>query len=361
MEMKQNPNSLPLSIMDPTKKQELLSEFPNVKLSYENVVHKKVGEYDFAVAIPRGKRCFAWFSMYEDKPACYLMELSSRKEVESIRVYTSPTSISFHWKLSLGTILYGTLFKQNHFAMEDVLFYQGKSLQNTNTTWREKLDIFQKINKDIQPGGQILFGLPIMKERLDEILNDKTEHYPIFMIHFRKYTQFNYSFSLLYSKIEGQSISTSPIIQNNRHIPNPNPNPNQIPNQIPNQNQNQNHKKTNTHTHQNKPNQPERRERESVFKVMADIDPDIYHLYSLETGEFVEVACIPDYKTSVLMNKLFRHIKENENLDALEESDDDEEFENIQEDKFVDLEKEYKMKCGFHYRFRKWYPIQVIN
>jgi hypothetical protein len=350
MEMKQNPNSLPPSITDSTKKQELLSEFPNVKLSYENVVHKKVGEYDFAVAIPRGKRCFAWFSMYEDKPACYLMELSSRKEVESIRVYTSPTSISFHWKLSLGTILYGTIFKQNHFAMEDVLFYQGKSLQNTNTTWREKLDIFQKINKDIQPGGQILFGLPIMKERLDEILNDKTEHYPIFMIHFRKYSQVNYSFSLLYSKIEGQTISTSPIIQNNRQIPNPISNPNS--------NYNPNPKKTNTH--QNKPN-PERRERESVFKVKADIDPDIYHLYSMETGEFVEVACIPDYKTSVLMNKLFRNIKENENLDALEESDDDEEFENIQEDKFVDLEKEYKMKCGFHYRFRKWYPIQVVN
>ena len=352
-------------ITDPTKKQEVLSEFPNVKLSYENVVHKKVGEYDFAVAIPRGKRCFAWFSMYEDKPACYLMELSSRKEVESIRVYTSPNSISFHWKLSLGTILYGTLFKQNHFAMEDVLFYQGKSLQNTNTTWREKLDIFQKINKDIQPGGQILFGLPIMKERLDEILNDKTEHYPIFMIHFRKYSQFNYSFSLLYSKIEGnhtgQSIYTSPIIQNNRYIPNHNPitNTNHNPNHNPNPNPNT--KKTNTHHTNTNNTYTERRERESVFKVRADIDPDIYHLYSLETRDFVEVACIPDYKTSVLMNKLFRSIKENDNLDALEESDDDEEFENIQEDKFVDLEKEYKMKCGFHYRFRKWYPIQVVN
>ena len=35
------------------------------------------------------------------------------------------------------------------------------------------------------------------------------------------------------------------------------------------------------------------------------------------------------------MNTLFRNIKENQNLDALEESDDEEEFENISLDKFV--------------------------
>ena len=40
-----------------------------------------------------------------------------------------------------------------------------------------------------------------------------------------------------------------------------------------------------------------------------------------------------------MMNSLFRTIKENDNLDLLEESDDDEEFENIQIDKFVNLEK----------------------
>ena len=37
------------------------------------------------------------------------------------------------------------------------------------------------------------------------------------------------------------------------------------------------------------------------------------------------------------MNSLFRNIKENGNLDLLEESDDEEEFENIALDKFVYL------------------------
>ena len=56
-----------------------------------------------------------------------------------------------------------------------------------------------------------------------------------------------------------------------------------------------------------------------------------------------KLACIPDFTTSVKMNKLFRNIKENKNLDALEESDDEEEFEDTSEDKYVDLSKNILM------------------
>jgi hypothetical protein len=44
-------------------------------------------------------------------------------------------------------------------------------------------------------------------------------------------------------------------------------------------------------------------------------------------------------------------------LDALEESDDEEEFENDKEDRFVDLNKVLKMQCCFHPKFRKWVPL----
>ena len=91
------------------------------------------------------------------------------------------------------------------------------------------------------------------------------------------------------------------------------------------------------------------------FNVKADLQNDIYHLYEDDT--YVDVAYIPDYKTSVKMNRLFRNIKENENLDALEESDDEEEFENEKEDRFVDLEKVLKMQCYLHSKFRKWVPL----
>ena len=46
-------------------------------------------------------------------------------------------------------------------------------------------------------------------------------------------------------------------------------------------------------------------------------------------------AMIQSYKKSVYMNKIFRLIKEKDNLDYLEESDDDEEFENISPTKFL--------------------------
>jgi hypothetical protein len=44
-------------------------------------------------------------------------------------------------------------------------------------------------------------------------------------------------------------------------------------------------------------------------------------------------------------------------LDALEESDDEAEFENEQLDKFVDLEKSVAMNCFYHSKFKKWCPV----
>ena len=77
--------------------------------------------------------------------------------------------------------------------------------------------------------------------------------------------------------------------------------------------------------------------------------------------EYVGVACISNYNLSVMMNSLFRKIKENQNLDALEESDDEEEFENNKEDKFVYLDKVYNMVCQCNYRFKKWVPVKVAD
>ena len=69
-----------------------------------------------------------------------------------------------------------------------------------------------------------------------------------------------------------------------------------------------------------------------LFLVKATICDDIYILYTKHKNELQQHASpiISDYKTSIFMNKLFRNIKENDDLDKLEESDDEEEFENIQ-------------------------------
>ena len=73
------------------------------------------------------------------------------------------------------------------------------------------------------------------------------------------------------------------------------------------------------------------------------------------------IAAVTSYKQSVMLNNLFRTIKENANLDLLEESDDEEEFENIAEDKYVDLKKEISFKCVYLKYYKSWKPLVQMN
>jgi hypothetical protein len=95
-----------------------------------------------------------------------------------------------------------------------------------------------------------------------------------------------------------------------------------------------------------------------MFKVKAGLAADTYYLYNVSDDAYIGVAMVPTYKCSVMLNGLFRTIKENGNLDLLEESDDEDEFENTQLDKFVDLEKTILMECVFLKKFQKWQPMQ---
>jgi hypothetical protein len=61
------------------------------------------------------------------------------------------------------------------------------------------------------------------------------------------------------------------------------------------------------------------------------------------------------------MNTIFRNIKENHNLDLLEESDNEDEFENENVNKYVYLNKEFNMECVYNEKFKKWTPIKVVD
>jgi hypothetical protein len=99
-----------------------------------------------------------------------------------------------------------------------------------------------------------------------------------------------------------------------------------------------------------------------TFLVKAQPEEDIYHIFSTtKERTFVGIALIPTYTTSVMMNSLFRHIKENNDLDALEESDDEEEFETDDNLKHVFLDRVIKMECEYNGKFKKWIPLHVID
>ena len=62
-----------------------------------------------------------------------------------------------------------------------------------------------------------------------------------------------------------------------------------------------------------------------------------------------------------MMNKLFRNIKENANLDSIEESDDEEEFQDSREDKYVYLDRSFKIKCEYNHKFKRWIPVSLAG
>ena len=62
-----------------------------------------------------------------------------------------------------------------------------------------------------------------------------------------------------------------------------------------------------------------------------------------------------------MMNKLFRKIRENDNLDLVEESDDECDFENTEEYRYVDLTKSVLMECVFNPKFKQWTPIRIAD
>ena len=67
-------------------KETVLNDFPNIKLSYENITHNKVYKSDIIMAIPEGRKSFAWFTTYNDKNVCLIMELSENKQITNIKI-----------------------------------------------------------------------------------------------------------------------------------------------------------------------------------------------------------------------------------------------------------------------------------
>jgi len=300
----------------------LLKEFPNIKLSYETNVHKKVYS-DFVLAIPDGKKYFAWFTNFKCQNVCILLEISENKKICKLEF----AQCCFHNELSYGTIFYGSITKYQNirvFCTEDIYYYKGKNV--SLYSYDIKLDLFSQIySSEIKQlsyfNNNIIFGLPIISNLFSTLVNNiELLPYTIKYIQFRKNDAVNRIENMVYSKdINSRYNNTS----------------------------------------------KKQEFKETVFIVKPDIQNDIYHLYycdSMNNNEILyDTAYIPDYKTSVMMNKLFRNIKENENLDALEESDDEDEFENENIDKYVHLDRKYNMVCLYNAKFKKWFPYRLAK
>tara|TARA_Y100000817_G_C16856040_1_gene544035 strand:- start:823 stop:1740 length:918 start_codon:yes stop_codon:yes gene_type:complete len=282
------------------EKEHILSDFPNIELSYE--IHKKV--HEIFLTIPKGRKYFAWFRHWGKHPVCFILSLHRGKIIQDIEIRTC----CFHRYLCIGkgTILYGTIFSEgDFFNVEDIFYCKGEKIRRGDEF--EKMDILCNVfNNYIKQfafsNRDLVFGLPIIDQNYNNLLA-KVDNLP-------------YDLYCIQCRSRRGGIY-------NRKI--------------------------------------KRKTQYGIFCIKATVDTDIYSLYCLDrNGKCVQygIADIPDYKTSCLMNGLFRNIKENRNLDLLEESDDEDEFENTDEAKYVDLDKEIIMQCVYNSSFKRWRPLK---
>ena len=353
----------------------LIKSFPHeIKFSYEKSTHKKVLS-DLYVIIPKGRKYFVWFTHHDRKNVCLFLEICNRTH-NILNIFYR--YVSFHDVLSYGTIFYGTLFRQGQaqdeiFSVENIYYYKGQNIQEH--TYESKL----KVIKDIFDTGlryntrfrihpsqkSIVFGIPVIATSFDEAIRIAEKlPYAVYSI------QYRYVKTSATDMTEYYLFGGGERIERNERNNNNNNNNNNIKIEIIEKVEKQDKVEKQEIRKVSAP-QTSTSTNTRLFYIKPDLQNDIYYLYdtkaftlsSLEGSSIISknIAHIPDYKTSVLMNKLFRNIKENRNLDALEESDDEEEFENIQIDKFVDLNKIYKMRCNFNYKFQAWVPVQVVE
>lgn len=352
----------------------LKNRFPQINFSEISKKRASIFQTDGKyMAIPRGKKYYAWFTFYKTYNVCVFINKATG-DLFYEKVSYSP--------LSLGTVLYGTLVDyKTHFISENIFFYEGRPVEKCNI--EQKLDLFLKMMR-LTPSSEgyimpqktkisiapmwcgivppsfycettthHIFELcdavsleitPAKKNGLENLQNSERRERSDFTTPSRGAAP-PQSFEIKKDKIIKNSQNThfttpsrgaaGKIVKSAETAPPP--------------------------TQEKISNKPQQTR---IFFVKADITNDIYHLYVKTDRELPNqhnlkhhsIAFIPDYKTSVYMNKIFRKIRENDNLDYIEESDD-EDFEDTRYDKYVYLDKIERMTCVYNYKFKKWVPV----
>lgn len=295
------------------KTYELLEkQIPNLKLYNESFLHNKVSLYtEYLRIIPKGKKAFLWFKRYNNNNLTYLLETKHNK-IMNIYQYKS----CFHKYLTngIGTILYGTYTQYNNknvFIIEDISYYKGIDITHESLYTKLNLyaDLLQyniqqvaytKYDILVTPTYLKLVNSHLDNNKLSNIINTINKPIPIYSIQLIKN---NKIYKVLYSKLHTEYIH--------------------------------------------------------YYYIKAKIQNDIYVVLNKDKQE-VSTASIPSYTISCLMNKHFRNIRENTNLDNLEESDDEDDFENINENKFVFLDKMKVFKCMYNKKDKSWIPVEYV-
>jgi hypothetical protein len=299
-----------------TEGQLIMKRFPPCRVSYETMLHKNQkskNKYDVCLAIPFGKKYYIWFTFYEDQDICLLIDVETQTHIRRLDVPHVPQTWAY------GTILYGAISpKLGAFFIEDIYWYQGLAMDRLS--WSIKLGyIYDLLSHSFHITSTQKMTLPYHMS-VSGGATMPTLPYDVHHVQYRSLNEFC------------PFVNEKPCVQVTRKKQT-------IDKQIYNET--------------------------CIFAVTAMPTFDVYHLHAYRDAnhprEFAGVAGVPSLQKSVFLNQLFRNIRENQNIDAIEESDDETEFENEQTHKHTYLEKILLMECYFDKRLGKWIPEKVVS
>ena len=368
----------------------LLMSFPNTRLSYETTIHKNdnqslhTGSYKCFI-LPKGKRCIAWVTEWKRNKIVVIIDILGTNKYDgpltssirrfhqengwypgAVRIYDACMEQS----LVYGTVFGGVLFRtgagaggvdNTFFSIHTIYWYKGLQVPSLSLSGHIRLceRIFDEC--DIRQvaytkHNSIIFGLPVLCNNEKDVYAIVPElPYPVFAIQYRIETHTRVYQRLIQPGDELVAPAPAPVKREEIDIrPKYAPAPVHAPAPAPA-----------TRKWYVPPTDGMLTNIQATFMVRPNIQNDIYELFVKNGGRtndlvFHNFAHISSYKTSVMMNKLFRNIVENARLDAQEESEDEVEFENTEPDKYVSLHKEEVMVCQFNKRFCRWVPIQLL-
>lgn len=329
---------------------QILNRLPEFENAYETISYKTVSpDYNLAMAVPSGRKAYMWFTFHQANDVCYIIDLNKDKKIS--KVTRLATTIAP--ELAYGTILYGTVLLDDTtghqwFVIEDLFMYKGIALKTY--AFGKKLDFLeefmQNVDRKFKTKTDMLFILPAMWEivagnDLPYIIPDEISQNMAYTAHHIQYRALNVIMPYL-NVFSNRKINMSvPVSEIKKQI---------------------------THTFDtvdfkmdfSKPQY----KYPTIFQITADIQFDIYHLFAFGKNAkpiYYNTAYVPSYKSSVFLNGLFRKIRENKNIDYIEESDDEDDFQNMSADKYVSINKILYMECVFNYKFKRWTPVKVVN
>jgi hypothetical protein len=141
-----------------------LVRFPECNLPVETTTTsgamRNCGDYIF-MAQPCGKRSFAWFTYFQEKNVCFLIDIKARVPC---RIYPHPAA--FESSLSLGTVLHGTVVVRDGvrcFFADNIFYLRGLPVKELD--YAEKLKTLDNLFKNAVDNrlcvdDQTLFYLP---------------------------------------------------------------------------------------------------------------------------------------------------------------------------------------------------------